>query len=177
MQTSRRLTPVQNVFDMAKARTNSVRQDRHTVFGYSGVDAKYQDLGGTDQGQTWGQPPIRRPGQVGEKWRQCKSTESLAHQPSYTLIVRTGGLGDGTTATSPRSAQRGPIVRVLRVWHHEPTKAPAPDGEARPKEVPYVLEPPGALSTRLSAQSCGHLYAQATAALQGDAACTNSARG
>jgi len=37
---------MQNVFDMAKALTNSVRQDCHIVFGYSGVDAKYQDIRG-----------------------------------------------------------------------------------------------------------------------------------
>ena len=32
------------------------------------------------------------------------SPESLAHLPSYTLIVRTGGLGEGTTAISSRAA-------------------------------------------------------------------------
>jgi len=79
------------------------------------------------------------------------------------------------TATSPHAAQGGPIVRVLHLRHHEPTKAP--DGAARPKEAPYVLNLPGALPTRLLAQSCGHLYAQATAVLQGDVVCVNSATG
>jgi len=101
----------------------------------------------------------------------------LPTYPPYTLIVRTGGLGEGTTAIPPRAARRGPIVHVLPLRLREPTKTPA--AAARPKEAPCALELHGALQTRLSTQSCGlgHPYAQKTITCQGDTECANSAAG
>ena len=67
MPTNRIFKPAQNVLNLANPFTNPVHQDRRTFSGYSSVVAKDQGSGGTDRGQTWGQPPIRRPGRVVEK--------------------------------------------------------------------------------------------------------------
>ena len=102
----------------------------------------------------------------------CRSRSSIC-PPSYTLTVRTGGLGEGTTAISPHAAQRGPIVHIFPFRHRDPTRAPA--AAASPKEAPCALELPGALPTRLSAQSCGHPCAQTTTIPQDGTECANSA--